>query len=393
MNYMNSRLKGLSIFLIFTLASATALADDGGKFGATLYGTARLDAIYETNNSFNGDYIVNPRPQPANGMKTDTFTMTANQSLVGVNLTAPSFAGADVSGKIEYDFYSPLNTIGYRTAPELRQAYVMLNWADMKFSILAGQTWDTFFFVPKVLNYGQFYRAGNMGYRRPMLRLSKGIDIGSTELKADVALARPTSDTGLSEGNSSADSGSPGLQGRISYAFPLLTEKKTIIGVSGSKSNPRTFKTAPGPLGPDMSTYYTANQWHVGVDLTLPILSNLLFTGRWYRGADLSQFIGLSSSVYTTSDSQMENGGFVALAYNMTDALSLQATYGFAVLENANEAVAGAATKNIVWGLQAKYKMTKELTVGMEYEDWASTFVGGLSYPDHRYQTAMMLDF
>jgi hypothetical protein len=137
-----------------------------------IYGRLKLDAAYDSSRIFNGNFAQWVEPENRN--KTDNqFNMTANESRLGLWIYGPKNQDFKTSGRVEVDFYG---SGGTENKPNLmlRHAYMNLDWPQDKFSILAGQTSDVISpLLPSMLNYTGGWWAGNIGYRRPQLRLTK----------------------------------------------------------------------------------------------------------------------------------------------------------------------------------------------------------------------------
>ena len=139
-------------------------------------------------------------------------------------------------GLIEVDFYGGGDE--NKNLPMMRHAYMNLDWPEEQFSVLAGQTFDVIspLWMP-TLNYTVGWWQGNIGYRRPQLRLTKGFELAKdVEFKLEAAatrdIGRANSFT-ASYSDTGQDSSIPGLQGRASLTFPGFNSKPTTIGVSG----------------------------------------------------------------------------------------------------------------------------------------------------------------
>jgi hypothetical protein len=95
-----------------------------------------------------------------------------------LNFSTPTANGIETSGKLEIDFYGggPEN----KNLPMMRHAFMKLDWPKRGFSILAGQTSDVISpLVPSTVNYSVAWWVGDIGYRRPQLRLTKAFKAGA----------------------------------------------------------------------------------------------------------------------------------------------------------------------------------------------------------------------
>ena len=99
------------------------------------------------------------------------------------------------SGLIEIDFYG--GGAENKPRPQLRHAYADIAWVDSGWNMLAGQTWDLISPLnPWTLNYSVAWWAGNIGFRRPQIRLTKQTGIGEgADFLAAFAITRDIGST------------------------------------------------------------------------------------------------------------------------------------------------------------------------------------------------------
>ena len=200
-----------------------------------VYGYIKLDAAFDTHHVSTGNFA---RWVNTEAMKKDDshFTMTANQTRLGIKIRNPNDTTIKTSGKIEVDFYGN-GTAENKPGLLVRHAYLLLEFPESKTSLLAGQTWDVISpLVPSTVNYIVQWWGGNIGYRRPQIRLTKDFRISeATALKIQAAVTRsighatrvaPIDDAG-------SDAGYPGAQARVAVTAPLIGERKATISFSG----------------------------------------------------------------------------------------------------------------------------------------------------------------
>jgi len=316
-------------------------------------------------------------------------------------MVAPSWGGADITAKLEADFYNPANVSDFRATPQMRYAWIKMFWKDWNLGVVAGQIQDTIApFYSATLNYDVLFGQGQIGYRRGGIKVWKGFDLGGGVLTGELELARENSDSGLSAGASGADSRTPQVQGRLSYSRPLLTEKPTIVGVSFLQGKPQTYGAALQANGAptDQSIYYTADEQVVLADLQVPVMANLMFQGQVYHGQDLAGLYGLSKSYFKTQTQTSEDGGWIQGVFNITDNLWVAAGYGFAEIEDPQDVPAAAfpaytVIKNTTPFADVRYVFNKALQAGFEVSQITARYVGGDYNIANRYQVSMMLGF
>ena len=189
-----------------------------------LYGFLKLDSAYDSSRIENGNYAKWVVSESTND-NDDQFNMTVNQTRLGMLINGPDNGNMKTSGRVELDFYGGGDENKSRLM--MRHAYFKLDWPEKRFNIIAGQTSDVISpLFPSTVNYSVCWWTGNIGYRRPQLRLTKEMRINKdVDLKLEGALARTIgrSDAVAAPNGteSGEDAGSPTLQGRISMTLPL----------------------------------------------------------------------------------------------------------------------------------------------------------------------------
>jgi len=251
-----------------------------------LYGYIKLDASYDTARTDEGNYGRWVETEEYRSSDND-FNMTARQTRLGLKIKGPDAGPAKTSGLLEIDFYG--GGAENKPTPMIRHAYLKIEWPDQRFSILAGQTWDTFSPLnPDTVNYSVLWWQGNIGYRRPQVRATQEIALSKdVDLKLEGAVARSIGhDDGLLDpGDTGEDAGYPCLQGRASLTFPLFGGKKTTIGASGH-FGPEEYDTDYG--GASVKVY----SWSANLDLTMPINDWLTIAGEMFTGQNLDAYLG-----------------------------------------------------------------------------------------------------
>ncbi|MBI1923471.1 hypothetical protein HYR99_04390 [Candidatus Poribacteria bacterium] len=122
--------------------------------------------------------------------------------------------------------------------------------------------------LPSTVNYSVAWWVGDIGYRRPQLRLTKLFNMGSAfQLHFQLDAVRAIG---------GEDAGWPGFQGWTALSFPLLKGKPVSVGVSGH-------------VGKEEADF---NTWSANLDLTLPTSNWLTFTGELWRGENLDAYLG-----------------------------------------------------------------------------------------------------
>jgi hypothetical protein len=168
-----------------------AQSQAGDKPELSWYGYVKLDAAWDEGLVNAGNFarwVVSPEQFGEHGH----FNMTARQTRLGLNLRS-KVGGATLTGRWESDFYG--EGAENKNSLEVRHAYVEVTWPS-GWSLLAGQAADVISpLVPGTLNYTVAWWAGNIGYRRPQLRLARRFAVGDGgELRLQAAATRTIGD-------------------------------------------------------------------------------------------------------------------------------------------------------------------------------------------------------
>ena len=354
-----------------------------------LYGYIKLDMSYDSARTAIGNTALWVESEQGIG-NDDQFNMTANQTRLGLEIQAPEFHGLHTSGKIEMDFYGGGEE--NKAHLRLRQAYINLEWRKQDFSILAGQAWDIVSpLYPDTVNFLVFEGGGNIGYRRPQLRFTKGLRLGSdTRLTVQAALTRtighesPFYPSYLDSGE---DSGFPTIQTHIGFSFPLLTEKPTVIGFSGhwgqeeydidAADNHKRFET-----------------WSLSVDIALPLASKLKLKAEFWVGKNLdSYFGGICQGVNLGLLKEISScGGWLALSIGPFSDFVFNIGAGFDDPEDVDLSE-GNRERNVNAFGNIFYSITRSLKVATEIMYMETRYQGRENGENFRIQGAMIYNF
>jgi hypothetical protein len=300
--------------------------------------------------------------------KNDTeFNATAKQTRLGIALGEMDCGPARVTGKVEVDFYG-VGAADNKPGLLLRHAFVQADFEALGLSVIAGQTSDLVspLFMPTV-NYTVGWWQGNIGYRRPQLRLTKGFDLELGPLSnVEVAVAA-TRNIGVAAGDppwasddTGEDSGVPGLQWRVAVKLQLLTDKPTVIGVYGSVHTEEYDTDAADndeDIGSDM----------VGADLTLPLTDWLGLKAEVFQGRNLSTFLGGIAQGTNGIHEVSTIGGWAAATVKLPMLQQLTLNAGYGVENPLNEDLAaGMRTSNSVGFINGIYNIGGGLSTGLE---------------------------
>ncbi len=202
-----------------------------------LYGYIKLDAAYDSSRISAGNFARWVESEQIR-RNDDEFNITANQTRVGLRLSGERSEDFRYGGVVEVDFYSGIGADN-SPSPRLRLANLTFEWPRVGFGVLAGQAPDVISpLYPTTVNYSVAWWQGNIGFRRPQLRLTQSLKPAEdVELKLELAATRTIAGTLFTPmdfvGDPGADAGSPTAQGRASLTFPGFGKRPVTLGVPG----------------------------------------------------------------------------------------------------------------------------------------------------------------
>ncbi|MDP6543202.1 MAG: hypothetical protein QGH60_04370 [Phycisphaerae bacterium] len=354
-----------------------------------LYGKIKLDAAYDSGRANTGNFArwVNPgEKQRGDGQ----FNMTANETRLGLKFTGPQTKDLKTNGLLEMDFYGG----GGETSPNprLRHAFLNLEWPKKKLSVLAGQTWDVISPLnPGTLNYTVLWWGGNIGMRRPQVRVTKGCALNDdTELTLQGALLRTMGSTsGFDPGDTGEDAGFPSVQGRAALKFPLFGKKKSTVGVSGHFGQEEYDINAAG----DNHNVYS---WSGNIDACVPVNNWLMIKAEAFTGRNLAAYaggIGQGVNVVGTDVSEIKSsGGWLAACMKPCDKWMFNVGASGEIITGGVTVDGTRTTNSCVFG-NVIYEFNKHASVGFELSNWHTEYRGASDGNDIRAQTSFIYKF
>jgi hypothetical protein len=357
-----------------------------------LYGYLKLDAAYDTSQTDDGNFAKWVERENTN-RDDDQFNMTANQSRFGMMITGPDGAAMKTSGRAEVDFYGG----GSQNKAHLmmRHAYMKLDWPEDRFNIIAGQTSDVISpLVPATVNYSVAWWTGNIGYRRPQIRLTKvlGID-GDVDLTLEGAVARTIGRDNLFLAgtlDSGEDSGRPTLQGRASVTAPVFCGKPATIGLSGHFGKEEYDVAANG-------SDKEFRSWSLNADFAQPVNEWLTISSELFTGENLDAYLGGIGQGVTLTGANMydeigSSGGWIAASLGPWG--SRRYNLGVAVddvdRDDVNE---GARTLNSSVFANMFWAFDKNTEFALELSHLKTNYAGNGDADSFRIQTAFIYKF
>jgi len=370
--------------LILGGCSALATAEEAKKnvwanLDIELYGFIKADASYSDSRTYPGNYVVwveaedNMSTDPGvAAVDDDEFNLTANETRFGFKIKGPQTDKLAVSGQLEWDLYGS-GAAENKAHLMLRHAFVQFDCLRTGWSLLAGQTWDVVAPLnPSTLNYSVLWYVGNIGYRRPQIRLQNTFDLGGVNLIVQGAVARTIGssyDDPLIAKQTGADAGYPNIQARTALSFGGTT-----VGISGH-------------YGEEEHDYIGSRKeahvrtWSGCVDWTVPVAPGVLIKGEAHTGSDISQFLGgigqgIQSGTGGTRNVKgvRSSGGWMAATLGPWTDWCFNLGYGMEEVARA-DLVAGQRRSNSCAFANAIYSVTKHSSVGVEVSRWDTNYI------------------
>lgn len=388
---MSLRFVGVvSLLSLFATIPSTAMADDP-PVEVEPYGFARLDAVYLTHRMNHPQYSMWVRPEDVSSGGTPNLTIYGRLTRVGVDFDVSGVENVDITGKVEADFQNGGSES--RPAPRLRHGYGRVA-SDLWF-VLAGQTWDLVSpLYPSAHADALMWNAGNLGDRRPQLRL--GVTPGDEEFGLRVAAAAGA--TGAIDGQDLDDngrldgfeSGVPMMQGLVELRWTNWTDAPATVGVSGSWAMERLSEdlvASPERPGYGGETVFLSRS--INAHLALPLVSWWALRGEAFYGSNLSDVrggIGQSMNRFTGEELRAV-GGWAESLFTPIDVYSL--SVGVAIDDVLDEDLppreaANRRTQNRAAYAVHKFRPWDPVQIGLEYWYWQTEYTAAPTGTAHR---------
>jgi hypothetical protein len=382
----------VSAILLALCATATA----GVK--STIYGYIKLDASYDSAMTNDGNYVYVVMPY-AEGEEDDEFNMTAKQTRLGLKFEGPESGKADLSGRIEFDFYGGGGE--NKPNPMLRHAYMEMKFPA--FEILAGQTSDVISpIVPTTLNYIVLWKSGDIGYRRPQIRFTKHMEVADAAKLGLVVSANRS----MGRGRDGETVGMPSFQGRLAVGAKIMGRPMElgVSGLAGREEADYAYQEVSGTDTLDVVETFELDQSVVAVDLSLPLGDMVTLKGQYFTGKNLTQYLGgvgqgiaeiPSDEPWGTEPVEIESSGWWA-QLTLTPGKCWQFNIGGGSDDpeiDENDTAGNQYEKNTTYYGNAIWSVVPGASIGAEYAMFETEYVGGESYQNSRVQLSFMYKF
>jgi len=350
----------------------------------SLYGRLELNSAFETDRTDGLWSWHAPAYGDAKGKAESRTSLSVARTRFGFNLEGPSKDDEPtLKGKFEADFagtesYSNFNgSSGFR----IRQSWGSVNFKDIGLTLLFGQTDDVVNPLdPPAVNPSSFNGAGNLGNRRPQIRITEAI--GPVEIAVaathdriyDYTARIDKYDTvGLAVSAANNAPAMPAFQGRIGLKLPATWagEKANLaFGIGGlygsneAASNSDQSYEAPEPA------------YMFGLDLSLPVIDILTLTGEFFSGQNLSRYGDGSlkqSRAYSEDGGIQSIGWWGALAAKLPANLSAGFGLGAESLDDKSKRVGQVESNMFVFGNLA-YNFTSAAKLTFEYVNFSTDY-------------------
>ncbi|MGD0553099.1 MAG: DcaP family trimeric outer membrane transporter [Sedimentisphaerales bacterium] len=364
-----------------------------------IYGRIKVDASYDSSRMDLGDYAKWVRPDRGRNDHSQ-FDLTANETRLGLLIYGPNDQEFKTSGRVEMDFYG--GGTENKPVPMMRHAYLNFEWPQDKFSILAGQTSDVISPLwPDTLNYTVGWWTGNIGYRRPQIRLTKIYSIAKdTDLKLEGAIARTMGRTNSNilaadQSDSGEDAGLPSIQGRVSLTLPSWGSKPATVGFSSHYAKESYDVNAAGSkIAADRKEF---DSWSLNLDVQQPVNEWLSFKGEFFTGQDLDAYLGgIGQGVNTVRNKEIRSkGGWAQASFGPWGKWSFNLGVG-ADKVNADDLVGMTGDRRkynqSIFG-NVLYNFDKNAQIGFELSQWHTEYVDLGDADSVRAQTSFIYKF
>lgn len=367
------------------------------------YGNIRVDAAYNNSRMADGagGSLAKWVESDVGNKKDDHFNITARRTRMGIRISGPESEGLKTSGVVEIDF-SGSNDNESANHLRMRLAYLKLNWPEQRFSILAGQDWDTISpLTTPTINASVGWWTGNIGFRRPQIRLTKSFMLAEKiDLKLETALARttglnPTGDFDTPD-DAGEDAGIPGFQGRASFTFPLFGPKPTALGISGHWA-----KEELDVISGSDRTESEFDSWSVNLDFIQPISKWLTIKGELFTGENLSSYQGgigqgvrnIGTDAAPVFDKEIgSQGGWIAATLGPWGKWKFNVGAGVDDVDGGDVSAGDRTQNRSIFG-NAFYSFNKKTLVGFELSQWCTEYKGSGDAESIRAQTVFIYKF
>lgn len=348
------------------------------------YGFFRLDLIRDDSKPDNAQSpLFVPSEDPAGGPPAQgNLTLHPRLTRLGLDVNGPevdALARARLDGKLEVDFQNGGRES--RAIIRIRHAWARLGWRSL--SLLAGQTWDLISpLYPTVNNDTLMWNAGNLGDRRPQVRLASEPAAGGGKLSVAVAVgltgAVDEKDLDADRTRDGEASALPNIQARLGWSRLFAGGGSRLA--AGLWAHRAWEKTGTPIAGDD-----EFRSSSTGFDLLVSLRDRVTIQAEGWTGRNLSDFRGgVGQGVVAASGVEVRSRGGWAEAGGRTSAP--HSIFAGISLDDPDDAdlPAFGRTRNRAWWIVNRFEIPGPLLVGLDYVRWKTEFEGLAPGTDNR---------
>jgi len=354
------------------------LNDSESGFRIAPYGAFWADMVLATSRTNPGAFTFFVLSEEAQG--EGTFTIDARRSRFGFDAFGPEIpidGGLKSQGRVEIDFHGDF-IIENRAEVLLRHAY----WeaSNDRHRFLVGQYWDVISPLnPRTVNYSVGWMGGNVGFRRAQFRYElmgqPTSDVKwalQTSLNQDIVPDFPT-DAGVVRESSNW----PVFEARFAVSLgPQEGAQSATLGISGhiGETGFDFLDTGPPPLGLPPVDDARFETWSYNVDLSTPIGQYVHLQAEFFRGRDLSPFLGgIGQGICPCTRTPIDSiGGWADAQIQWTDWLSTAVGYGVDDPED-DDLVVGRIYNQFIFA-NIQILLSDALSTGLEVSYWKTLY-------------------
>jgi hypothetical protein len=346
-----------------------------GDYWIVPYGSGWLNLAYETSRTTTGAFALFVQSDDVQG--DPSFVVNARATRLGFEVTGPMLLGAETAGRIEFDFHGQAETEN-RSGVLLRHAYGEFLTPNSRF--LAGQTWDVISpLVPRTVNYGVGWAAGNIGYRRAQVRGDRFVEFAQgTRLTLQASINRSiVTDFAGAPDIQGEDAGWPTIMGRLA------------LGTAGSADSPRFAELGiSGHIGQEGADFNTPPieddrrflSWSLNADLRVSLSQSWGLQGEFFVGEVLGTLLGgINQGIDPVSREGIRAiGGWCELWFYWTSNVHSHVGYGIDDPNNQDLGftATGRRTLNQFLFANVWYDVTPLFDIGLEVSAWRTDYLG-----------------
>lgn len=355
------------------------------------YGYIKLDASVDSSLIEPGNF-VRWVADPVLDHEHAHYNMTVRQTRLGVWLLGPEESERPyvLRGRVEIDFYGGGGGEN-KQGVQLRHAYLQIDWPERDLTLVAGQTSDIVSpLLPRMVNYTVAWWSGNIGYRRPLLGVTKRIGPanGAGGLMLAGGVSRTIGDDFKPDepGDAGADSGLPTVQGRAGYSW-TMAGRPAALGVSGHWGQE--------DVGTRLQLAdHELDSWSANLDALVPLGNKAALKAEAFVGRNLDDYFGGAGQGINLALERgvRAAGGWAALELEPTAKTSFAFGFGIDDPDDDDLAPGGRTLNRSAWG-NGFCHFTDYLTAAAEVSWWASGYKGREDARALRFQGALIFSF